>query len=251
MRMSDAARPLLLVAGLSALLAQSTAQFEVASVKVPSAVSGDLYNIDLGTIRHDTVTLANASLADCVSFAYGLTSDSQLAGPDWIKSKELRYDIVAKTAPGTTREQALQMMQALLAERFRLALHREQRVLAYYALMVASGGAKLPDANDGPASAPTGVQGQLRIVSNRMPMSTVAKLLSRYMRAFVVNQTGLAGDFEVKLVWTPDDRPIPDDERGPSVFTAVEEQLGLKLVSHKGPVEVLVIDRAEKVPLGN
>jgi uncharacterized protein (TIGR03435 family) len=251
MRMLNAGRPLLLVAGLSALLAQSTAQFEVASVKVPPVVSGAPYDINLGAIQHDTVTLANVSLADCVSFAYGLTSDSQLVGPDWIKSKELRYDIVAKTAPGTTREQALQMMQALLAERFKLALHREQRVLAYYALVVAKGGSKLPDAKDARASAPTGVQGQLRIVSNRMPMSTVATLLSRYMRAFVVDQTGLPGDFEVRLVWTPDDRPIPDDERGPSVFRAVEEQLGLKLVSHKGPMEVLVIDRAEKVPLGN
>src|SRR5260221_356714 len=90
--------------------------FEVASVKVPSVVSGAPYDIKLGAIQHDTVTLTNTSLADCVRFAYGLSSDSQLFGPDWIKSKELRYDIVAKMTPGTTREQALQMMQALLAE---------------------------------------------------------------------------------------------------------------------------------------
>jgi uncharacterized protein (TIGR03435 family) len=168
-----------------------------------------------------------------------------------MKSKELRYDIVAKMTPGTTREQALQMMQGLLAERFKLVLHREQRVLAYYSLTVAKGGPKMPEAKDAPANVPTGVQGQLRIISNRMPISTVVTLLSRYMRAFVVDQTGLAGDFEVKLVWTPDDRPIPDDQRGPSVFTAVEEQLGLKLVSRKGPMEVLVVDRAEKTPTEN
>jgi len=256
-RVLNAARSLLLVAGLSTLLAQSallgqsTAQFEVASVKVPPVVGGELYNINLGTIQHDTVTLTNVSLADCVSFAYGLTSDAQLIGPDWIKSKELRYDIVAKTAPGTTREQALQMTQVLLAERFKLALHREQRVLAYYALIVAKGGSKLPDPTDAPATVPAGIQGQLRIVSNRMAMFVVAKLLSRYMRALVVDQTGLPGEFEVRLVWTPDDRPIPEEERGPSVFTAVEEQLGLKLAAHKGPVDVLVIDRAEKVPVEN
>ena len=109
----------------------------------------------------------------------------------------------------------------------------------------------MPEARDAPASVPTGVQGQLRIISNRMPMSLVATVLSRYMHAFVVDQTGLAGDFEVKLVWTPDDRPIAWDERGPSVFTAVEEQLGLKLVSRKGPMEVLVVDRAEKTPTEN
>src|SRR5882757_7016465 len=81
--------------------------FEVASIKVPPVVTGEPYAINLGAIRHDTVTLTNTSLADCVRFAYGLSSDSQLFGPDWIKSKELRYDIVAKTAPGTTREQVL------------------------------------------------------------------------------------------------------------------------------------------------
>jgi uncharacterized protein (TIGR03435 family) len=239
---------LLVATGFVIARAQS---FEVASVKVVPVVSGDLYNINLGTIQHDTVTLTNVSLADCVRFAYGLSSDSQLSGPDWIKSKELRYDIVAKTAPGTTREQTLQMMQALLAERFRLALHPEQRVLGYYALVVGKGGSKMPLGKDGPAIAPAGVQGQFRIISNRMAMPTVVTLLSRYMRAFVVDQTGLAGDFEVKLVWTPDDRPIPDDERGASVFTAVEEQLGLKLVSRKGPMEVLVVDRAEKTPTEN
>jgi uncharacterized protein (TIGR03435 family) len=226
-------------------------QFEVASVRVPRVVSGQPYNIDLGTIRHDTVTLINVSLADCIKFAYGLSSDFQLSGPDWITSKEVRYDIVAKTAPGTPRDQALQMMRALLAERFKLALHREKRVLSYYALVVAKGGPKLNEATDAPATVPSGVQGQLRIISNRMSMSLVATVLARYMHAFVVDQTGLAGDFEVKLVWTPDDRPIPDDQRGPSVFTAVHEQLGLRLVSKKGPMEVLMVDRAEKTPTEN
>ncbi|MGD1068891.1 MAG: TIGR03435 family protein [Bryobacteraceae bacterium] len=109
----------------------------------------------------------------------------------------------------------------------------------------------MPEASDNPASDPTGVQGQLRIVSNRMPMSTVVSLLSRYMRAFVVDQTGLAGEFQVRLVWTPDDRPVPDDQRGPSVFTAVEEQPGLRLVSKKGPMDVLVVDSVEKTPTEN
>jgi uncharacterized protein (TIGR03435 family) len=239
---------LLVASGIASALAQS---FEVASVKVAPVLNGDLYNINLGTVQHDTVTLTNASLADCIRFAYRLTSDSQLSGPDWVKSKELRYDVVAKALPDTPREQVLRMMQVLLTERFKLALHPENRELAYYALVVAKGGPKMREATDAAASAPTGVQGQLRIVSNRMPMSTVATLLSRYMRAFVVDQTGLKGSFEVKLVWTPDDRPVADDERGPSVFTALQEQLGLKLESRKGPMEVLVVDHAEKTPTEN
>jgi uncharacterized protein (TIGR03435 family) len=239
---------LLMATGFVIVDAQS---FEVASVKVPQVMSGQPFNLDLGTIQHNTVTLTNVSLADCINFAYGLSSDFQLSGLEWITSKEFRYDIVAKTAPGTTQDQALQMMRALLAERFKLALHREQRVLSYYALVVAKGGPKMHEATDTPASAPAGVQGQLRITSSRMPMSWVANVLSRSMHALVVDQTTLEGDFEVKLVWTPDDRPIPDDERGASVFTAVEEQLGLKLASRKGPMEVLIVDHAEKTPTEN
>ena len=93
-------------------------------------VYGQPYSFNLSTIEHDTVTLTNVSLADCIKFAYGLSSDLQLAGPDWITSKDLRYDIVAKMAAGTTRGQALQMMQALLAEGFKLVLHPEQKQLA-------------------------------------------------------------------------------------------------------------------------
>jgi uncharacterized protein (TIGR03435 family) len=238
----------LIAAGFVIAYGQS---FEVASVKVPQVVSGQPYNIDLGTIQHNTVTLTNVSLADSIKFAYGLSSDLQLSGPEWITSKEVRYDIVAKTALGTTRDQVPQMMRALLAERFKLALHREQRVLSYYALVVGKGGPKMHAATDAPANVPAGVQGQLRIISNRMPMSLVVAVLSRYMHTLVVDQTGLAGEFEVKLVWTPDDRPMPWDERGPSVFTAVQEQLGLKLISRKGPMEVLIVDRAEQTPTEN
>jgi len=239
---------LLVATGFVIVRAQT---FEVATVKVPQVVSGEAYDIDIGTIQHNTVTLTNVSLADCIKFAYGLSSDFRLSWPEWITSKEVRYDIVAKTAPGTTRDQALQMMRALLAERFKLALSHKQRVLSYYALVVAKGGPKMHKATGAPASVPAGVQGQLRIISNRMPMSLVVTVLSRYMHALVVDQTGLAGDFEVKLIWTPDDRPIPWAERGSSVFTAVQQQLGLRLVLKKGPMEVLVVDRAEKTPTEN
>jgi uncharacterized protein (TIGR03435 family) len=231
--------------------------FEVASVKIPPPhVIGQPYNITIASIQNDIVTFTNASLADCIRFAYGLSSNLQLSGPDWITSAESRYNVVAKMPAGATRDQIPQMMQGLLAERFKLAFHHERRVLNYYALVVGKGGPatlklKLPAGNDIPVSAPTGVQGQLRILSNRMPMETVVSLLSRYMRALVVDQTGLRGDFEVKLVWTPDDRPVPDNERGPSIFAAVEEQLGLRLVAEKGSMDVLVVDRAEKTPTEN
>jgi uncharacterized protein (TIGR03435 family) len=240
---------LLVATGFAIARAQT---FDVASVKIPPPhVIGQPYNITVAEIQNDTITFTNASLADCIRFAYGLSSNLQISGPDWITSTESRYNIVAKTAPGTTRDQILQMMQALLAERFKLAFHYEQRALNYYPLVVAKGGPRMPEPAAAPATAPAGVNGQLRILSNRMPMAGVVSLLSRYMRALVVDQTGLAGEFEVKLVWTPDDRPVPEDQQGASVFAAVQEQLGLKLESRKGPMEVMVVDRAEKIPTEN
>ena len=101
------------------------------------------------------------------------------------------------------------MLQALLAERLKLTYHHEQRSLSYYALVIAKGGPRMPEPSAAPVTIPAGVKGQLHIVSNRMPMSDVVSLLSRYMKALVVDQTGLAGEFEVKLVWTQEDRPVP------------------------------------------
>ncbi|HEY4084979.1 MAG TPA: TIGR03435 family protein [Bryobacteraceae bacterium] len=240
---------LLIAAGLGIARAQN---FDVASVRIPPPhVIGQPYDIAVGVIQNDTITFTNASLADCIQFAYGLSSKLQLSGPDWITSAEFRYNIVAKAAPGATHDQILHMMQALLAERFGLAYHREQRPLSYYALVVAKSGAKMPGPTDAPAIMPAGVKGQLHILSNRMPMSDVVSVLSRYMKALVVDQTGLAGEFEVKLVWTPDDRPAPEDQQGASIFAAVQEQLGLKLESRKGPMEVMVVDHAEKTPTEN
>ena len=240
---------LLFTAGFIVAHAQT---FEVASVKIPPPhVVGQPYDITIGDIRNGTVTFTNASLADCIRFAYGLSSNLQLSAPDWMTSAESRYDIQAKTPPGATPGQIPQMMQALLAERFKLEFHHEQRVLNYYALVVGNGGPKMPKPTAAPVTAPAGINGQLRILSNRMPMADVVSLLSRYMHALVADETGLAGEFEVKLVWTPDDRPVPEDQRGASVFTAVQEQLGLRLVSRKGPMEVIVIDRAEKIPTNN
>ncbi len=240
---------LLFATGLVIARAQT---FEVASVKVPPPyVIGQPYDITVAKIQNDTITFTNASLADCIRYAYSLSSNLRLSAPDWVTSPEARYDIVAKTAPGASRDQFPKMMRALLSDRFKLVFHHEERVLNYYALVVAKGGPRMHEPTAGPATAPAGVNGQLRILSNRMPMSDVVSLLSRYMRALVVDQTGLAGEFEVKLVWTPDDRPVPEDQQGASIFAAVEEQLGLKLEARKGPMEVIVVDRAEKVPTEN
>jgi len=234
------------------LCAQSAArpEFEVATVKSSPPPSGDTININLGTIRNGKVTMTNVSLSDCIKLAYGIVSDDQLSGPDWIKSKEVRFDIVAQAPADTPRDQLLPMLQPLLADRLKLVLHHQQKELSYLALVVGKNGPKIrvakPDAAAGNAAA------RGRIVANQMPMRGLATLLSRFERETVVDLTGLDGQFEFKLEWTPDNGPVPPDgASAPSLFTAVQEQLGLKLESRKGPLDVLVVDHADKVPTEN
>jgi bla regulator protein blaR1 len=264
---------LVLVAGVMAVLApvsaqtpsaQSASRFEVATVKaVPPPQPGEQFNINLGTVRNGRVTLTNVSLSDCLRFAYGIVSDSQIAGPDWIKSKAARFEIVAQADPGTPREQLLSMLQTLLEERLKLVLHREQKELSYLMLVPAKHGSKLRQA-EADASPDGGAMVLGRIVSSRMSMATLAMLLSRFERQTVLDKTGLNDSYEVKLEWNwRRDWPVPpggdasglrepsEDKDGPSIFTALEEQLGLKLEARRGPLEVLVVDSAEKVPAEN
>src|SRR5215831_17281272 len=105
----------------------SQPEFEVATVKASPPPPGDRININLGTVRNGRVTFTNASLSDCLKFAYGIVSDEQISGPDWTKSKTVRFDIVAQAPPSTTQEQLQLMLQALLADRLKLALHHEQK----------------------------------------------------------------------------------------------------------------------------
>jgi uncharacterized protein (TIGR03435 family) len=154
------------------------------------------------------------------------------------------------------------MTQNLLADRLKLAIHHEERQMPFLALVVAKNGPKLS-----PAKANADIQTQIpgRIFHPYMPMAILATALSRFERQTVIDMTGLNGPFTVDLQWTPDavrSRASQDgapplvngqvvDLNGPSLYTALQEQLGLRLESRKGPVDVLVIDYAEKVPADN
>jgi uncharacterized protein (TIGR03435 family) len=228
----------------SGLLAQRPS-FDVASVKHSPPAAGDLININLGTVRHGEVTLGNATLAECVRFAYGMVSDDQVAAPDWVKDREFRYDIVAKSAPDTTRERSLEMLQTLLDERFKLEMHREPRVLAHYELTVAKRGLKIKPAAPGASADLRFANLPLRrVASSNMPMFRFVMLLSRQLKQAVLDKTGLTGGYDVNLEWT-------EEQSGQSIFSAIQDQLGLRLEPHKSPVEILVIDKAEKVPVAN
>jgi uncharacterized protein (TIGR03435 family) len=252
------ARSVLLALLMTAALHAQPPVFEVATVKRAPPPEGDTYGINLGTTSHGMVTLTNTTLADSMRFAYQIPSDAQIAGPEWIKDKTFHYVIVGKAAPDTPREQLLQMLQTLLLERFRMAVHREPRELTHYELTIAKNGPKLQPSK----LAASGQQslGIDHIDSPAMTMYTLCVLLARFELpgAIIVDRTGLKGLQEIKLVWTPAgmsagrgaDPGLPAGA-GPSIFSAVKEQLGLTLESKKGPVEVLVVDRAEKEPVEN
>src|SRR5690349_7035321 len=110
------------------LSAQQQPVFEVATVKRdPPVAPGTPLPVNLGSFRNGTAMLTNTTLSECIQFAYGIVSDAQISGPDWIKSRDVRFDIVGKTGPDVTREQAVLMMQSLLAERLKLTMHHEPR----------------------------------------------------------------------------------------------------------------------------
>lgn len=235
-------------AALSPVFAAPPPEFEVATVKQSPPPAGDLIQINLGRLLNGTLTFGNASLSDCLKYAYGIASDGQLVGPDWIKTYAVRFDIVAQAMPNTPRDQIELMLQTLLAQRLQVMVHHEQRELPHLALVAGKNRPKLKESR---TSTGTNSAARGRITANNMQMRGLATLLSRFERQTVVDNTGLAGYFEFKLEWTPDDGLKTDDNGGPSLFTAVQEQLGLKLESQKGPIDVLVVDHAEKTPTDN
>jgi uncharacterized protein (TIGR03435 family) len=220
------------------LWAQAPA-FDVATVKRSAPPNSDRIDMNLGTLRNGTLTLTNVTLSDCLKYAYGLVSNEQIAGPDWITSKAILFDIVAQTPPATSRENVQLMLQTLLNERLKLVLHHEPKESRFLALVVGKSGPKFHPAPG--VGGNKGLRG--RITGSHMTMQLLATLLSRFERQTIVDMTGLAGPYEIKLEW--------DTAAGPSIFTAVQEQLGLKLESRKGPLDVLVIDQVDQIPGAN
>ena len=232
---------------------QTRQEFDVAVIKlVDLSKLGDAISINIGSVRREEVTFGNATLNDCIRFAYRIGSDAQIAGPDWIKSgqSQFRYDIVAKGAPGASREQLQEMTQTLLAERFMLKVHRAQKEMSYYALVPDKNGPKVKLVTD----VPEGFRGTTYggRINSILQMPMLAYLLSRFETGRpIIDETGLRGMYEVKLEWAQSQLQNADAASAPSLFTAVSEQLGLKLDARKGPVEILIVDSAEKVPAEN
>lgn len=243
--------PLLAAALVLAAALAHGQSFEIATVKLSPPPPGDRIDINLGTFRDGTLSLTNVTLNDAIKFAYELVSDEQLSGPAWMRM--IRFDIVAQAPPLTPPAELHRMTQVLLGERLRVVLRGERNRLPHLALVVAKGGPKVKRASQPQLS---GSQVRGRISHNQMPMALLASLLSRFERQTVVDLTGLPGEYEVRLDWSPDnslaavvpDAPPPDR---PNLFEAVQQQLGLKLESRRAPLDVLVVVQASQVPSEN
>jgi bla regulator protein blaR1 len=229
--------------------------FEVASIKPnKSGIGVSSWNDHKGRL-----TGTNITLEGYIRQAYEVRS-YQISGPAWIKSE--RYDITAKPAGVANADQVRLMMQDLLAERFKLTLHREKKMLPVYELVVAKAGPKLQiietDVHHTSSSANSNPG---RVYAQHMSMAQFAEVLSHQTDRPVIDATALKGTYNFKLVWTPDDKQSnspgqtngsgTNDGDAPSIFTAVEEQLGLKLEARKAPAQMLVIDHIEKIPTEN
>lgn len=223
-----------------------TAAFDVASVKLtahgrtPDGWSRS--SIDL--VSPGRLVAINASMEECIRWAYDVKA-YQIIGPTWLNADEACYDIEAKAPPETKHEDMHRMLQTLLAERFKLALHREERMLPVYELVVSKNGPKgLQAAAEGNNSTHS-IGGH--VTAKGVSMAEWAHQLSRYTKMPVYNKTGIAGAFDFKL----DYQGSGQDEALPTLFTALQDQLGLKLQAVKAPVEVVVIEHVERVPSGN
>jgi uncharacterized protein (TIGR03435 family) len=215
--------------------------FETASIK-PNNSGG--YNAS-GHTDNGGVRLENYSLKQLIQQAYDV-QDYAFSGPDWLADE--RFDVVARTPEGTQGKQLEGMLQSLLAERFGVKVHREPKSISGYAL---AAGKKPPALHEQPAGAGSNTHySNGKMEGTNVSMDGLADMLARILHQPVQNQTGVNGVFDLKLEWTPE-QADPNAEGPGSIFTAIQEQVGLKLQAQKITIEGLVVDHAERVPTGN
>jgi uncharacterized protein (TIGR03435 family) len=266
--------------GLSFARAQAVSgeAFEVASIKSHDQRAAGIGGIrgGPGTRSPGQITAFNVTLRDLVVYSYSTTL-KQMTGPDWLP--DVRFDIVAKVPPGATPPQAHLMMQALLKDRLDLRAHWETREMPVYALTVGKAGLKVSarkpdDPMPKPSSSAGGISrdvsgGQERSHYRETPeamtwiargesMTRLAEVLKDFVDRNVVDLTKLKGQYDFELTFANPmvAHPMPSDgvdvpqlaSAGPSVFSALEMQLGLKLEARTYPIEMLIIDGCSKVP---
>jgi uncharacterized protein (TIGR03435 family) len=233
-----------------AALAQTPAPtFEVASIR--SFEIGSPAGIE---ITPGNINMRGQRLLDYITFAYGV-QEVQVAGPNWLN--DIRFDIAAKAATPATNGEMRPMMQALLAERFKLVIHREAREMSALVMTVGKNGHKLVE-NNTPGN-PSFSNGRLNLTGNGATLKQLTDFIARQLKVAIVDQTGLTGHYNYHLdiaafvteeMMRNSNGGVPI-EAPAIVATALQEQLGFKVDSGKVPMEVIVIDSMEKTPTEN
>jgi uncharacterized protein (TIGR03435 family) len=237
------------IALLMAEAASAQPSFEVASVRASPGEGNRHENIQTSP---DSLSMRNVTLKSAVRWAYHVM-EYQVSGPDWMNFE--RYDISAKAAEPASEDELRLMLRVLLAERFKLTLHRESKELQAYVMVVAKGGIKFHESQgDGePAFEPDKSLTSVRF--KRIPASQIIEVLSKILQAPVINNTGLTGyyDATIDIGKYMQDRPASDSPADilPILINGLQGELGLKLESKKVPLDLLIIDHAEKVPVEN
>jgi uncharacterized protein (TIGR03435 family) len=233
--------------------ADANPTFEVATIK-PSKPDepGKLFGVRAGKFK-----TINFTLGDMISAAYGVQAKQVIGTPDWVWTEKYDIDAQSDTPGMPSRTQLMNEVQKLMADRFQLKFHRETRELSALILTVGKTGPKLKASEGGPKGLPglffQGV-GILNVTNATIPDFT-GLMQSAVLDRPVVDHTGLTGKYDFRLKWTPDDAqlaqmgmkapPTEAADAPPNLFTALQEQLGLKLESGKAQVEVLVVDKVE------
>jgi uncharacterized protein (TIGR03435 family) len=256
-----------LTVAATALLAQADLEFEVASVRASNPDQGFINAVtpSLNADANHRLTFVQVTLRDLIMLAYSVGA-RQIQGPSFLNGMPNapadRFDIAAKVPAGATRDQVPVMLRALLADRFHLSFHRENKTMQTYALEVAKGGPKVKES-------PAGATGEARCVRSfaeregatlaavcsRMTSADIAQqvqaLAPGYFREGpVVDASGLKGVYDFKLEWITNGE-ANSGSPGPTMFNAVQDQLGLKLERRQQPVEILVIDKLDRTPTEN
>jgi len=213
-------------------------RFEVVSVKPSNAPRASW---SWGT-PPGRVVMRNVTLQFLVTYAYHLNDYQLDGGPKWLDSA--RFDIDAKLPDGVPMSQAPAMLQAMLEDRFQVKAHRETRDVREYSLVVAQGGPRFVDLDKNDNAGATSYTGPNEILGRAKTAPEIAAMLIGPVGAPVIDRTGLTGKYDFHLKYAPLSVSAEADQGLPTIFGAVLK-LGLKLESTKGPVEVMVIDRAE------
>ena len=234
---------------ISCVLTQAQAErpaYEVAVIKPNNSGSGN----SSSNGSKGQIVFTNVSLKRLIERAYN-TKPFQVVAPDWTNS--LHFDISAKYPPDVTADDRKLMLRTLLEERFQLAVHQETKEVQGYALLVSKKGFKLKPVEPGSGGINSRGSHVQTLTATKISMESLADYVAFNLDKAVVDKTGIPGLYDFEFRWSKDDQPSDGTEAdaAPSLFTALEETLGVRLQPQKVSMTIFVVDHVERTPNEN